>query len=125
MIWLGVFLACVPKAAPTTVTQSLPVKVVIAENEWAEDGLQVTINIHTTLDRATFDRVLIQTEDQQLPFGFVQPLEGLGYRLEMLLPIEHAPGQLIEGEVWFKGAEHPYAFALVSPFIEEDSHESH
>ena len=125
MIWLGVFLACAPKAAPTSTHQSPPIKVVIAENEWAEDGLQVTINIHTSLDRAAFDRVVIQTEDQQLPFGFVQPLEGLGYRLEMILPIEHVPGQLIEGEVWFKGTEQPHSFALVSPFFEEDSHESH
>ena len=125
MIWLAVFLACAPKAAPTTVNQSFPVEVVIAENEWAEDGLQVTIHIHTTLDRARFDRVVIQTEDQQLPFGFVQPLDGLGYQLELLLPIEHAPGQLIQGDVWFKEIEQPYSFALVSPFYDSDPHESH
>lgn len=125
MIWMAALLGCAPKTMPNMAHQEIPVKVLIAENAWADDGLQVTIDIHTPPNGPAFERVSIQVGAHELPFGFAQPIEGLGYRLEVLLPIEHEAGQLIEGALWLRGVEQAYSFALVSPFYDADIHDAH
>ena len=122
---LMIFASCVLKSAPDVGQIAPSVKILIAENEWTGDGLQVTVDIQTTANGLAFDHALILANKQEYSIGFAQPVEGMGFRLSINLPLEHESGQYVEGQVWLKGFEQSFPFDLVTPFEDEDSHDSH
>ena len=125
MIGMALIVSCALKTTPISESPIPAINILITENDWTEAGLQVTVDIQTTVDAHAFDRALIETNGQTYPVGFAQPIEGLGYRLSFHLPIEHEAGHYVHGQFWLKGVEQAYSFALVTPFYESDPHDSH
>ena len=119
------FASCALKSAPDVGPMAPTVKFLIAENEWIDEGLQVTVDIQTSANGPAFDHALLLANAQEYPIGFAQPIEGMGFRLNIILPLEHEAGQYVEGQVWLKGVEQSFPFDLVTPFEDEDSHDSH
>lgn len=124
MIWLVV--ACATKSQPVVQESNPPIEIIIADNTWSEDGLQVAVGIRAVYGAPQLERVIIQTSTNQFPFFYgARPLNSDWLNVEFIVPLEEVPGQFIQGSVFLKQLSKPYEFSLVSPFPHEDAHDEH